>query len=605
MRIKLDEKHLNPIKQKLINKLGLTQEYINRMNLGCEALYVENLKETRNALMISRKNEIAIDQELVLFDNLGTIVGLKKEYMKLIESQLGHEIIHAISRSDGYVGINKNSNDSNRGLNEGLTQMFTEDAFGYVVSRFTDAYGDYKKIAKIMRLCVGNEPVRSAFFDHTDKLKDSCNNLSNDINFYDDINRALRDLYYLRHTSKGKESSQLKIIKNIYYQRIKLCYENIILNLVIPKINKFKTEKEIKEFLKKLLETIKDDRETTIMVIDILKEKLKLNEKQLIEEKNKVQLFSKNAINKHYIFNLIITNNVSKSSFMVDNKGNITYKDKNEQFIQLEEDEELYSYIYNYLAPTYFDSSYDTRINKIIDRLSKDNELEDLPSKWNSKIRRIFLSRLKYIARERGIIILNSYSELDNATSIKFNFINKDIQFEDLKKFVERYEVTHKNADNFTGEYIVIDKLTNKEIKDEGISTNVKFAYLWLGTSKHRYINEPIPGIIDAFSEDNKKLYEELLNIMKENVNKNGNIDLNSLYRYAEKHSHSRMERIVETLLKNPLSYEWTYSFIKARIGKSTLQTEKEKSYVELSNIKYQSSMLDLAVDEIIQSKNR
>ena len=144
-----------------------------------------------------------------------------------------------------------------------------------------------------------------------------------------------------------------------------------------------------------------------------------------------------------------------------------------------------------------------------------------------------------------------------------------------------------------------------KEIKDEGISTNVKFAYLWLGTSKHRYINEPIPGIIDAFSEDNKKLYEELLNIMKENVNKNGNIDLNSLYRYAEKHSHSRMERIVETLLKNPLSYEWTYSFIKHRIGKSTLQTEKEKSYVELSNIKYQSSMLDLAVDEIIQSKNR
>lgn len=606
MRIKLDEMYLNSIKQKIIVQLGLNQKLIDRMNQGSLSLYVENLNnETSNTLMISRKTEIAIDKRFVLFDNKGNVVGFNKRYSKLIESQLGHELIHAASRGAGYVGINNSLENTNRGLNEGITQMFTEDVFGYVVSRFTDAYGDYKKIAKIMRLCVGSEAFRSSFFEHTNKLKDSCNTLASNTSFYDEINKALTDLYYLRHTAKGKTDDQLKIIQNIYAQRMKLCYENVILNIVIPRIKKFKTEKEVKSFLTSILNVIADDKEITREIVDILKEKLKLNEQQLNQEKKSVQLFAKKQKDKHLIFHLVSTNSISKSAFLIDSKGKISYKNENNQCIEIEEDEELYSYIYNYLATTYFNNSLDETINKIIDQIPIDNELEDLPSKWNSKQKRIFLSRLKQLAREKGIIILNSYSELDNATSIKFNYINKDIQFEDLKKLVERYEVILRNDNDIAGEYIVVDKLTNKEIHNQGLSTNVKFAYLWLGTSKHRYQNEQIPGITDAFSEDNKKLYEELLNVMKENVGKNGNLDLNLLYTYAENHNHSRMERIVETILKNPLSYEWTYSFVKQRIGKSTLQTEKEKSYTEQTNSEYQKAMIGLAVEEILSSQMR
>ena len=601
MRIKLDEKYLNSIKQKIIVQLGLNSKLIDRMNQGSLSLYVENLQEQRIGLMVSRKNEIAVDKELVLFDKFGNVIGLKKEYFKLIESQLGHELMHAASRGDGYVGINNSLENTNRGLNEGITQMFTEDVFGYVVSRFTDAYGDYKKIAKIMRLCVGNEVFRSSFFEHTNKLKDSCNSLASNTSFYDEINKALTDLYYLRHSAKGKTDDQLNIIKNIYAQRMKLCYENIILNMVIPRIKKFKTEKEAKAFLTPLLNVIADDKEITREIVDILKEKLKLNEQQLNQEKKNVQLFAKKQKDKHLIFHLVSTNSISKSAFLIDSKGQISYKNENNQCIEIEEDEELYSYIYDYLFPIYF-KNFD--MDKLIDDLQRDNELI-LSNNWNQKQKRIFFCRLKKVAKTKGLEILNSYFECDNNKLIKFNFINKDIRFNDLKKLVERYELKLQNDESVTGEYIIVDKVTNKIIKNQDLAANVKFAYLWLSTGKNRYVDETIPGITDAFSEDSKKLYEEISNIMIDNVRKTGNIDLDALYIYAENHNHSRMHNIVQTILKNPLSYEWVYGFIKQKIGKSTLQTEKEKSYVEQTNSEYQNGMIGLAVDEILSSQIR
>ena len=44
---------------------------------------------------------------------------------------------------------------------------------------------------------------------------------------------------------------------------------------------------------------------------------------------------------------------------------------------------------------------------------------------------------------------------------------------------------------------------------------------------------------------------------------------------------------------------------MKQRIGKSTLQTEKEKSYTEQTNSEYQKAMIGLAVEEILSSQMR
>ena len=95
MRIKIDERVLNYIKQRLIGYFKFNQILIDRLNNGCQALYIENLVETINARMQSRKNEIVMDKQFVTFDNNGNIIGFDKNISKLIESQLGHELLHA------------------------------------------------------------------------------------------------------------------------------------------------------------------------------------------------------------------------------------------------------------------------------------------------------------------------------------------------------------------------------------------------------------------------------------------------------------------------------------------------------------------------------
>ena len=208
MRIKIDEEILTNLKKLIINYFNFGEDIINRV--GHINLYVEDLQR---ALMVSRNAEIAIDKRFFILDIKGNIIKFEPHLLKIIRSQLGHELFHLFSRSIKgnifYSGIN--SYDSKKGsyindytgLNEGITQMFTEDVFGYVVSPFSDGYKDYKKITKIMRLCLGTMPFYNSYFYHTDDLRETCNALSG-TNFYEKLNKTLTDLYYLKKLSFNK-----------------------------------------------------------------------------------------------------------------------------------------------------------------------------------------------------------------------------------------------------------------------------------------------------------------------------------------------------------------------------------------------------------------
>lgn len=601
MRIKLDERYLNSIKQKLITRFNLSQEIIDTLNRNSSALYVENLKETSNAMMMSRNGEIAIDKQFIVFDNNGNIIGFNQNYYKLVESQLGHELLHASSKSNGYSGIYKMSDDNNRGLNEGITQMFTEDTFGYVVSRFSDRYTDFKKIAKIMRLCVGDEPFRSSYFSHTDKLKESCFNLAGDINFYDEFNRALTDLYYLKQNTVIKNKEQLNIVKKIYEQRMRICYTNLIVNMVIPRMKKFKSDIEARNFINSLLRVVADDKEITREIIDMLKDKIKLDDKELVEEKKKIQLFEKKQKEKTKVFNLLNQNKLSSSQFAIDSEGRIFYINDSNIQVVIEEDEELYTHIYGILFKEVYGKNID--MDRYVDNLQNNNKLS-LPTDISPKMKRIFFSGLKMKAREKGIEILNSYKEVNNNV-INLSFVSKNVEFKDLIKYIENFELKPKKEESFNGEYIVVNKITNKQVENDEICTNVKFAYLWLSTHQHQVDDEHIPGITDAFSAENEVLYNELLEKMSINIRNNGNINPEELYAFAENHSNSRMEKIARTIINNPLSYEWIYSFVKQKNGRIPLQTEREKSYMEQQIGTYDEGMMRMEVDDIVSHRRR
>lgn len=603
MRIKLDETYLNSIKQQLIKKLNLPPIIVDGMNKGSGALYVENLKETINALMVSRPNEIALDKQFMSFDTKGNVTGYNPNLYKLITSQLGHELLHAASRDNNNCGIMKYSspNSNNyRGLNEGITQMYTEDAFGYVVSKFTDGYKNFKKIAKIMRMCVGDEPFRNSFFFHKNDLEKVCNNMAGNNNFYADLNKALTDLYYL-----PKINIISPALKNIYDSRIKACFSNIIIYMVIPKLKSLKSEDEKKQFINNILKIAGDDKEIEYMLADLLKNQIHMTPTQLEEEKRKIKLFDKQQTEKYKLINLMNSKQSQKFTFMLDEKGNITYKKDNGETFKISKDEELCEYIYDYLYESYF-KGQNFDIDKFIEEnIIKANKNINFPQNWNNKLKRIFFSHLKTVAKQKGIIILNSYTECDNITELKVDYINKDIQFNDLKTLLSRYDLRPQNENDLSSPLIVVDKKTNKKINDNSITSGTKFAYLWLSTSKRQYVNEPIPGYTDAFCETNKDVYNELMKIASKNIKDTGNLDLNQLLNLAENNKNTRFLKVLRGILNNSRAYELVYRFIKLKNPNAMLQTEREKSYSEQDNYKYEASMRGVLVEQIMNPRKR
>ncbi len=597
MKIKIDERVLNYIKQKLINHFKFNQILIDRLNNGCQALYVENLEETIGTRMISRINEISIDKQFAIFDNSGNVIGFDKNVAKLVESQLGHELLHAASREKrgniGYNGIRSHNEQTKSyindyiGLNEGITQMFTEDVFDYVVSPFSDGYKDFKKIAKIMRLCLGNKPFLNSYFLHNDMLKEECDKLSGN-SFYEDINKALTDLYYLRKISQKKEQMFKQLIIKIYNKRMKACFANVIINLVLPKLNLMQ-ETEKKNFIKEILKVVSDDKERQKEVEYLLERTIKMDSNQLNEEKKKIKLFETSQIQKFELVNLMTK---EKPTFQLMSSGEIFYI-KDNSSIPIKDDMLLCEYVYANLYESYFGTSFN--LDNYIEQIKRTKKVV-FPSNYNEKIRRIFFSKIKQQALEKHrIILLNSYLECSN-NELNIEYVNKNMSFSDLKTLLNRYELkTDGRSDN----YNVIDKITQKQIYDTNIIDGVRFAYLWLNIAERRYVNETIPGMTDAFSEFNEKNYNQILSYMIKMLQTNGNLDYQTLYKYASK-NNDKMEKILSILFKNPTVYEWVYKFVSSKVQDKKLQPEKEKSMLEYDS-QYNDSTLEIVSEGILK----
>ena len=596
MKIKIDERVLNYIKQRLINNFKFNQILIDRLNDGCRALYVENLNETIGARMVSRTNEIAIDKQFAIFDNSGNVIGFDKNVAKLIESQLGHELLHAVSREKRgdviYNGIRSHNEQTKTyinnytGLNEGITQMFTEDVFGYVVSPFSDGYKDLKKIAKIMRLCLGNKPFLNSYFLHNDMLKEECDKLS-DNSFYEDINKALTDLYYLKKISKKKEPLFEQLAVKIYNKRMKACFANVIINLVLPKLNLMQ-ETEKKNFIKEILKVVSDDKERQKEVEYLLERTIKMDSNQLEEEKKKIKLFETSQIQKFELVNLMTK---EKPTFQLMSSGEIFYI-KDNTSIPIKDDMLLCEYVYASLYESYFGTSFN--LDNYIEQVKRTKKVV-FPSNYNDKIKRILFSKMKQQAFEKhGIILLNSYLECNKELNIEY--VNKDMSFSDLKTLLNRYEL---KKDERLDTYNVIDKITQKQIYDVNIINGVRFAYLWLNVAERRYVNEKIPGMTDAFSEVNEKIYNQILTYMVKMLQTNGNLDYKTLYNYASK-NNIKMTKILKILFKNPTVYEWVYKFASSKVQDKKLQPEKEKAMFEYDS-QYNDSILEIAAEEILK----
>lgn len=599
MRIQINNQILDSIKQKLIRKLNLSPETIARMNQGSTSLYVENLKETKDALMQSRVNEIAIDKKFVLLDEKGNFIDFVPEYKKIVYSQLGHELLHAASRINLHSGIKSTKNINCTGLNEGITQMFTEDAFGYVVSTFTDRYNSYKKIAKLMRLCLGNEVFKSSYFNQTDALEIACNKLAG-TDLYNEINQLLTDINLLKSKASLADKSQLYLYKEIYEKRLKACFSNIITYLIVPKLKTLKTETEQKEFIKQVLIEVSDDQEIKRQVIDLLNKELFMSQEELKKEQQQVKEFDDFQKEKERIIEGFRKDSIPIHAFFTDSEGNISYRKENGKTIEISPDNDICILVYNALYKHYFSKDFDVE-NYVKTEILPSGKIEFPPSLSLTK-RKILLAKVKLIASQNDYQVLTDFNEVSKDNILYLKIVNTKLEFNDLPTLLDKYELKSSNG-SLSGKCIVVNKNTGREVMDSNISIGVKFANLWLSTYEHLYSGEEIPGLTDAFSETNLALYNEIIDYAVNNISRTGKIDLKKLERYAENHSNSRMIKIVRTILGNPDAYEWTYKYIQSKAIESLLQTEKEKSFIEEDYRNYSISTIESEVEDIFKGK--
>ena len=253
-RKEMDKNVLEQLKDKIqayLKSKGLrTADFIRENMDKVAGLYVENSVENGKARMESRgektnrPSEIMIDKGFAILDENDNPINIDNSVKKLIMTQLTHELLHSGARfkdkpedEKEHTGIMQTN--KNRGLNEGMTQMFTEKIWGYTVSPNTDSkYKDYKKIAKILDATFGEDVSLDSYFNHSNALQEECNRLSQNDKFYSDINKYLTSTYYMNPKDALKKENKDKyygiIMKPIREKMMELLYEKVCTQIIVP-----------------------------------------------------------------------------------------------------------------------------------------------------------------------------------------------------------------------------------------------------------------------------------------------------------------------------------------------------------------------------------
>lgn len=568
MKVAINVKILKDISEFILTSIKtkygiqLDEEFLRKNMAAVKALYVEDLP---NSKLQSRPTEIAISREFIKIDNLGKIKGIKKSYEKIVEMGLVHELLHNASRSMGNNGIN-NSTDNYRGLNEGITQMMTEDFCGNVVSPFFDAYRDFKKVAKIIKYSVGEKDILVSYFYHKDNLKKSCDKLAYD-GFYEKLNTSLTELYYLHYVFRKNP-----LIREIYMQRVRNTYKDLLINIVIPTLKRMINQESRKSYIKSILNSVYDDAEIYRFFKETLSKYLSLDITNL--EKEKIEKEKEVLDNKALFVNILGSKTEElEKNIVIKRSGDVRiyYEEKLLDFDEIEIYEKIYSELFRMRSSNYAKKD----LRRIIEKIGLDRKI----TLYESDIleRRKQFSAIKTILKEEyGVYLLNNFNDIDNKT-IKIDYIKKEkgkpFRYDELERILNRLDVVYNEKTN-TEE--IIDKKSKMKVTEREIVRAAKFAKVFQDSAKQVYSTKRF-----SMSEI-VKIYNKLMDTMQDEIKQTGNIGLDKLKKYTFNHEPSLM--LIDELFKTERNYEIIYSYVYGTCNETIEQTIKE---TESQNTKY------------------
>ena len=435
---------------------------------------------------------------------------------ELLKMRLTHELVHMLSASYGKSGIcsgikydfldndgKLRKYDENTGLNEGITQMFTDEVLDKVTNHFCDGYYDFKKIAQILKYLFGTNVMIDSYFNNSEVLKKGMNKYSN--NLYEIINRKLTFANYITsmlHSDVNQaynadfkvEKDICRSLRNMIFDE---CLELIIDNLIIPWLRE-KKQDDIKDEIKNLLEIFNDNTTIKNRVMYFLMKGYKIDNASLPTKSSKTDSI---------ILHLIGVNN--NEDYKILDDGNIIDMKSN---IVVPYNEQLYEYFYSKIISK---NDWELIEKNFCNFHASNNTIHISISGRTIKQRRMLMMALKQYMKKNKYILLNDLDSFDNGDKFEINYINEILTMNDIIYLYKNYTFVCLPGDVLNLLQIV-DKKTNRVVTSDSLIGKCRMAYKIASL-----------GLTSAVSEDK---WKEFTDIAKNQISKTGMIKKSSLY---------------------------------------------------------------------------
>lgn len=398
---------------------------------------------------------------------------------ELLLMRLTHELVHMLSNNHGKSGIGSEQKykynstfgdgyifDYNTALNEGITQMFTENFLGKATSYFCDGYYDFKKVAQLLKYLFGEEVMFDSYFNNSGLLEKGMNDYCDGL--FKVINKKLTLADYLSSSMPHididlRYNADLKIEKDICRslrnEIFDECIELIINNLIIPWIKNMTIE-EVRDEVNKLLQIFDDNVTLKNKIMFFLMKGYKKEEKLSLIDPFKTDII---------MLHLIGVNN--NEYYEVLDDGSIIDRKTN---MPIPYNEQLYEYFYSKIV-----SKNDWEmVERVFNNFHASSNVINisLVTVRTIKQRRMLMIALKQYMKKNNFVMLNDIDCIDNGDKIEINYVHEKLTMDDIIYLYKNYTFVCLPGDT-SNLLQIVDKKTNRVLTSDSLIGKCRMAY--------------------------------------------------------------------------------------------------------------------------------
>lgn len=204
-----------------------------------------------------------------------------------------------------------------------------------------------------------------------------------------------------------------------------------------------------------------------------------------------------------------------------------------------------------------------------------DCEEVNIKKKMSNRIQDFFRSIISiFIKKQKGL------PESSAETSAEFEEVKKVYEelkedtFENLKKTYQNYEV----GTNEEGKTVAVERKTGYVVEDKKFVARVRFVSVWRKSAIGNIDTKDEEASVEqCFNSDSESIYNELKNIIDEQLKKTGNIDtlevLNQMKNSQYKWGRSTSRRLFRNEFQAEIITDYFRSLITTKLKKQKKKT--------------------------------